>query len=75
MAKTSGLFWAIPAHTSTLFYTVYVTETGQIVAVDGGMPQLPEIAAALRQAPVIAPGRRGNEPVPTAVIVNLTIRW
>jgi len=61
--------------TATLGYTVYVTETGQIVAVDGGLAQLPEVTAALRQARVIAPGRIGNEPVPTAVVVTLSIKW
>ena len=75
MVKGSGLFPGNPGSNISTSYIVCVTETGQIVAIDGGLPQLPEIAAALRQAPVIAPGRRGNEPVPTAVMVNLTIRW
>jgi TonB family protein len=75
MAKSSGQALGNPGTTTTLGYTVYVTETGQIVAVDGGLPQLPEITAALRRAPVIAAGRRGNEPVPTAVGVTLSVRW
>ena len=75
MAKSSGQALGKPGTTTTLGYTVYVTETGQIAAVEGGLPQLPEITAALRQAPVIAAGRRGTEPVPTAVTLSLSIRW
>jgi TonB family protein len=54
-----------------LAYLVCVNEVGEIVAVERafGGPGVPEIEAALRQARVVTPGRRGSEPVPTALFV------
>ncbi len=76
MAKASGGWNLQPGTSGVLFYTVFVNEVGEILAVQSGSSRIenPEIATALSQAKVIAPGRRGNQPVPTAVTIYLTVK-
>jgi len=71
MAKSSGIF---PANGGVIGYTVYVSERGEIVDVRDGSPRLPEIVTALRQARVFAAGRRGSQPVATAVPIRIPLR-
>ncbi len=58
-----------------LIYRVFVNEVGEIVAVERlAGPDVPEITDALLQARVLSPGRRGDTPVPVAVMILIPIR-
>jgi len=60
-----------------LIYAVCVCEAGQIVAVQTSndpSDEVPEIMTALGKAHVTSPGRRGDVPVPTALMVMIPIR-
>ncbi len=79
MAKAAGV---TPPAVSTPFgpapslsYRVFVSEAGEIVTVERlAGPDVPAITAALLQARVLTPGRRGDMPVPVAVMVSIPIR-
>jgi TonB family protein len=65
-AKASGLTDADPR----LAYLVCVNEVGKIIYVERESgPEFPKVESAVHQAHVVTPGRRGNEPVPTAVLL------
>jgi len=82
MAKASGMATTIlplasagGAVSMLLGYTIFVSETGEIVAVQVSRgPEIPEITTALSQARVISPGRRGSEPVPVAFTVQIPVK-
>jgi len=60
-----------------LVYAVCVSEAGQIVAVQTSndpTDEIPEIMTALGKAHGVAAGRRGDVPVPTALMVMIPIR-
>lgn len=64
-----------PGNPVTLLYYVCVNEAGEIVLVQKASgPDIPEVEAVLSQARVLAPGRRGGEPVPVALMVPIEIR-
>ena len=76
LAKASGRLAQQPAGSRVaLGYTVFVTELGEIVAVEGSMRGLTEVETALRQARVLSPGQRNSQPVPTAVPVPIMVIW
>jgi TonB family protein len=59
----------------SLSYRVFVSESGEIVTVERlAGPDVPAITSALLQARVLTPGRRGDMPVPVAVMVSIPIR-
>ncbi len=75
MAKASGRFGEQTAGSGVVVgYTVFVTELGEIVAVEGSMRGLTDVETVLRQARVLSPGNRGGAPVPTAVQLFIPIR-
>lgn len=54
--------------------TLFVSETGEIVDVQGGLSNQPDLVNALRQTHVTAPGKKDGMPVPTAVRVSIMVR-
>jgi TonB family protein len=76
LAKGLPPLSSLPAGaTFSLGYMVYVSEKGEVVAVQSNSVfDVPEIVTALRQARVITPGRRDGIPVPTAASLVITIK-
>lgn len=75
MAKASGRIGTIPPGGSAgIFFTLYVSESGEILAVQRNSGDFPEVVTALSSAHVVVPGRRGNEFVPMAVSLIISIR-
>jgi hypothetical protein len=76
-AKASAQVPIAKGASTMLVYAVCVSEAGQVVAVQGSndpSDEIPEIMTALGKAHVTAAGRRGDVPVPTALMVMIPIR-
>ncbi len=59
---------------SMLSYRVFVSEAGEILdVVHLSGPDVPAVEEALRQARVLAPGRRAGVPVPVAVLMTVRL--
>ena len=79
MAKAAGVLIKEPINAGdavvnrlALAYLVCVNEVGEIVTAEPAIgPNVPGIQDALRRARVVAPGRRGVETVPTALLVPI----
>jgi TonB family protein len=80
IAKASGRIQAHQLPTGVilgmgLYFTIRLSEKGEILSVQRNSMDIPEVVAALGQIRVLAPGRCRNEFVPTEVSVMLDIRW
>jgi hypothetical protein len=53
------------------FFTMFVDEKGTILAVESQDQETKDAVNALKQVPVLVPGRRENVNVPTAVLVAI----
>jgi TonB family protein len=76
-AKASAQVRAAKGAPTMLVYAVCVSEAGQIVAVQGSndpSDEVSEISTALGKAHVMTAGRRGDVPVPSALMVMIPIR-
>jgi TonB family protein len=72
MAKASGALDNLPPTERALLYRLFVTETGEIMAVEQRRgPRIPDLEKELMRTRVIAPGRRGADPVPMVVYVEI----
>jgi len=65
---TNGAGYSVSTAGLVSSYTLYVSETGEIIDVQGAL-NMPEIAAALRQVHVVSPGQKDGKPVPTRVML------
>jgi TonB family protein len=78
LAAASGLVEEIPRAGDgqrMLLYSVFIDEVGEIIAVQRmGGPEIPPVEMELASTRVIAPGRRGPDPVPVAIFVEVKVR-
>jgi len=77
VAKNSGRVESIPFAGDgrrVLLYQLFVNEVGEIAGLQQVRgPQIPELEAELLRTRAISPGRRGLEPVPVAVLVEIPV--
>jgi TonB family protein len=78
LAAASGLAEETPRAGNVprvLIYSLLIDEVGEIVAVQRmGGPEIPAVETELAHTPVLAPGRRGPDPVPAVVFVEVKVR-